>query len=138
MRRSKGVKRDFREKVTLPWHVPESHHLPVERKGRALQPVGRPCAEPRSQEGPVQDSEAGSGATPQPGGLKGVCRGCRHYEVPCRASEEQDTDTRMANAAPAGGGGGAGNEPPLWMGRWLVAPGWWEVLGQKGRGPRPW
>lgn len=68
VRRSKGVKRDFREKVTLPWHVPESHHLPVERKGRALQPVGRPCAEPRSQEGPVQDSEAGSGTTPQLGG----------------------------------------------------------------------
>ena len=57
------------------------------------------------------------------GGLKGVCRGCRHYEVPCRAREEQDADTRMANVAPAGGGGGAGNEPPLQMGQWLVAPG---------------
>lgn len=52
-----------------------------------------------------------------------MCRGCRHYEVPCRAREEQDADTRMANVAPAGGGGGAGNEPPLQMGQWLVAPG---------------
>ena len=70
-----------------------------------------------------QDADTRMANVAPAGGLKGVCRGCRHYEVPCRAREEQDADTRMANVAPAGGGGGAGNEPPLQMGQWLVAPG---------------